>query len=48
VLRHIGTFADGAAKSDLTVVGGSGDFEGAAGTGNMVADPGGRVSLELT
>jgi hypothetical protein len=48
VLRHIGTFADGAAKSDLTVVGGSGDFEGAAGTGNMVADPAGRVSLDLT
>lgn len=47
VLRHIGTFTDGAAKSDLTVIGGSGDFEGAAGTGTMVADPGGRVSLDL-
>src|SRR5688500_4527721 len=39
VLRHIGTFTDGAAKSELTVVGGSGDFEGAAGAGSMVADP---------
>jgi hypothetical protein len=48
VLRHIGTFADGAAKSDLTVVGGSGDFEGATGTGSMVADPAGRVSLDLS
>ena len=48
VLRHIGTFADGAAKSELTVVGGSGDFEGAGGTGSMVADPSGRVSLDLS
>jgi hypothetical protein len=48
VLRHIGTFTDGAAKSELTVVGGSGDFEGAAGSGSMVADPGGRVSLDLS
>jgi hypothetical protein len=48
VLRHIGTFDEGAAKSDLTVVGGSGDFEGAGGTGSMVADPAGRVSLDLS
>ena len=48
VLRHIGTFTDGAAKSELTVVGGSGDFEGAAGAGSMVADPGGQVSLDLS
>lgn len=48
VLRHIGTFTGGAAKSELTVVGGSGDFEGAAGAGRMVADPGGRVSLDLS
>lgn len=47
VLRHMGTFADGAAKSELTVVGGSGDFDGAAGAGTMVADPSGRVSLDL-
>lgn len=47
-LRHIGTFSDGAAKSELTVVGGSGDFEGASGTGSMVADPGGRVSIDLS
>ena len=48
VLRHIGTFTDGAANSELTVVGGSGDFEGAAGSGSMVADPSGRVTLDLT
>ena len=48
ILRHIGTFTDGAAKSGLTVVGGSGDFEGASGTGSMVADPGGRVSIDLS
>ena len=48
VLRHIGTFVNGAATSELTVVGGSGDFEGAAGTGRMVADPGGRLTLDLS
>jgi hypothetical protein len=48
VLRHIGTFTDGAATSELTVVGGSGGFDGAAGAGSMVADPSGRVSLELS
>ena len=48
VLRHLGTFTDGAAKSELTVVGGSGDFTGAAGTGSMVADPAGRVTLDLS
>jgi hypothetical protein len=47
VLRHIGTFGDGAASSELTVVGGSGDLEGASGTGRMVADPGGRLTLDL-
>ena len=48
VFRHIGTFTGGAATSDLTVVGGSGDFEGVAGAGSMVADPAGRVSLDLS
>ena len=48
VLRHIGTFADGAAKSELTVVGGSGEFEGASGTGRMEAAPSGSVSLDLS
>lgn len=48
VLRHIGTFDGGAANSDLTVVGGSGDFAGATGAGSMVADPAGRVTLDLS
>jgi hypothetical protein len=48
VLRHIGTFSDGVARSDLTVVGGSGDFEAAAGSGTMVADHAGRVTLDLS
>jgi hypothetical protein len=48
VLRHVGTFADGAANSELAVVGGSGDFAGASGAGTMVADPAGRVSLDLS
>ena len=48
VLRQVGTFADGAAKATLTVVGGTGDFAGASGTGEMVADPSGRVTLDVT
>jgi hypothetical protein len=48
VLRHIGTFTDGVAKSDLTVVGGSGELADAGGSGSMVADPGGRVTLDLS
>jgi hypothetical protein len=48
VLRHIGIFKEGAATSELTVVGGSGDFQGAGGTGTMVADPSGRVTLDLS
>ena len=47
VLRHLGTFTDGVASSDVTVVGGSGDFQGASGTGAMVADPAGRLTLDL-
>ena len=47
VLRQVGTFADGAAKATLTVVGGSGDLEGAGGSGDLIADPGGRVTLDL-
>jgi hypothetical protein len=47
VLQQVGTFAGEAAKATLTVVGGSGDFEGASGTGEMVADPSGRVTLDV-
>jgi hypothetical protein len=47
VLRQVGEFADGAANATLTVVGGSGDFADAAGDGDLVADPSGRVTLIL-
>ncbi len=47
VLQGVGTFADGAATADLTVVGASGDLAGTTGSGRMVADPAGRVTLEL-
>ena len=47
VLQQVGRFADGAARATLTVVGASGGLEGAAGTGEMVADPAGRVTLDL-
>lgn len=49
VLRHVGTFADGVASADLTVVdgAGSGDFAGVKGNGTFRADPAGRVRLSL-
>jgi hypothetical protein len=48
VLRQVGEFADGAAKATLTVIGGTGGFEGASGEGDLVADPSGRVTLDLS
>lgn len=48
VLRQVGTFDGQAARATLTVVGGSGRLEGASGTGDMVADPSGRVTLDLS
>ena len=49
VVQHVGRFEDGAATAELTVVGGacSGDLHGATGTGTFVADPAGKVSLQL-
>ena len=47
VLQHVGTFADGAAKAVLTVVSGTDELKGATGTGELVADPSGRIALSL-
>jgi hypothetical protein len=48
VLRQVGEFADGAAKATLTVIGGTGGFADASGEGELVADPSGRVTLDLS
>jgi hypothetical protein len=50
VLQHVGSYEDGAAKAQLTVVEGanSGDLEAAKGAGAFFADPGGSVTLTLT
>lgn len=49
VLQHVGGYQDGAATAELTVVAGSGSGElaGVAGRGDFVADPAGKVRLEL-
>lgn len=47
VLQHVGTFENGAAKAALTVVSGTDELKDAAGTGELVADPGGRITLIL-
>ncbi len=48
VVQQVGNFADGAAVATLTVLGGSGDLADATGDGDMVADPSGRVTLEIS
>jgi hypothetical protein len=50
VLRHVGSYADGTAKADLTVVEGanSGELRSASGEGAFRADPAGSVSLVLS
>lgn len=47
VLQHVGTFADGAARATLTVVSGTDELKDATGSGDMVADPGGRITLTV-
>jgi hypothetical protein len=47
VLRHVGTFAEGAATAELRIVSGTGALEGARGEGTMTADPKGRINLVL-
>jgi hypothetical protein len=47
VLQHVGRFADGAARASLTVVSGTDELEGATGRGELVADPGGRITLSV-
>ncbi|HWF15596.1 MAG TPA: DUF3224 domain-containing protein [Acidimicrobiales bacterium] len=50
VLRHAGSYEDGAAKGDLDVIEGSGSdaLRSAAGSGQFLADPSGSVKLDLT
>ena len=50
VLRHVGSFKDGAAKGDLDVIdgAGSGALRTAAGDGQFLADPSGSVKLDMT
>ncbi len=50
VLEHVGTFADGVATADLSVVegAGTGDVAGLKGSGDLVADPSGKVKLHLS
>jgi Protein of unknown function (DUF3224) len=49
VLRHVGSYRDGAAIAELTVVPdcGTGEFAGINGVGDFRADPKGKVHLEL-
>jgi hypothetical protein len=47
VLQHVGAFKDGAATATLTVLSGTRALKGHAGTGKMVADPQGSVTLTL-
>ena len=50
VLRHVGAFENGAAKATLTVLTGScsGELAATTGAGEFIADPSGRVRLDLS
>jgi hypothetical protein len=50
VLQHDGSFENGAARADLRVLegSGSGELTGITGEGDFVADPAGKVNLQLT
>jgi hypothetical protein len=50
VLRHVGSFADGAAKASVTIVAGAGsdDLATAIGGGDFLADPAGSMDLALS
>lgn len=49
VLQHVGTFQDGAARAELTVMPGIGTdaLMSVVGRGSFLADPSGSVSLDL-
>ncbi|MDQ1366446.1 MAG: hypothetical protein QOE57_2488 [Acidimicrobiaceae bacterium] len=49
VLQHVGTFKGGAATAELTVVAGcgTGELAQATGRGDFLADPAGKIRLEL-
>jgi hypothetical protein len=48
VLQHVGTFADGSADADLTVVSGTDELKAASGSGTFKANPAGSITLDLT
>jgi len=49
VLQHVGTYGDGTATADLSVVSGAGsaDLADVTGEGEFTADPAGHVTLRL-
>jgi hypothetical protein len=47
VLQHVGAFEAGVARATLTVLSGTGALKGHSGTGKLIADPKGSVTLTL-
>ena len=48
VLQHVGTYADGSADADLTVVSGTDELKSLSGSGTLKANPAGSITLDLT
>jgi Protein of unknown function (DUF3224) len=48
VLQHVGTYADGSADADLTVVSGTDELKSVSGSGTFKANPAGSITLKLT
>jgi hypothetical protein len=47
VLQHVGTFKDGSANADLTVILGTNELKSASGSGDFSANPTGSIQLDL-
>ena len=48
VLQHVGTFADGSADAELTVISGTNELKSVSGSGSFKANPAGSITLDLT
>jgi len=47
VLRHVGTFENGSADAALTVISGTNELKAASGSGDLIANPAGSITLDL-
>lgn len=47
VIQHVGVFENGAATAALEIISGTDELKGVSGDGKLVADPSGRIDLDI-